>query len=298
MPVAISYVRFSSIKQIDSSSRERQNRLVAGWLEANPDYTLSELKFEDLGRSGYHGDHVAKGGSWGKLLAAVEEGVIEEGSVILVEAIDRTGRLDMTEALHYLTPILRAGISIITLDDGNTYNRESLNGSQIFLLVAKIQAAHSYSKLLSERTKQSYQIRREKAKKGEQVKRWTPVWLTTDGKIKDHLAPSIKEVFDLYISGMGKNSIANRLRASGIEEFKTCSAPTIDAWLTNKTAIGYWGDIPNIYPAVVTKEVFLQAQKRRKEIATKKPEKTSKLILPSSSGHGFRHSSELQRLPG
>lgn len=279
MPKAFGYIRFSSAKQVSSNSRQRQNEMIARWLEENPSYNLSDLKFEDLGRSGYHGEHAAKGGGWAKLLAAVEAGAITAGDVVLVEALDRTGRLETVDALHFLNPILRADVSVITLDDGNTYSRESLNGPQIYLLVAKIQAAHGYSKILSERVKRSYEIRKQQARDGGPVKRAVPLWLTTDGRLKEHVASYVKMAFELYVSGMGKISIARRLRASGVEELSTCCGPTIDAWLQNRTVIGYWDDIEGVYPPAVSRELFLQAQKRRKDVSTPKPSKTAKHLL-------------------
>lgn len=279
MPRAISYIRFSSTKQSAGSSHQRQQEAVARWLLQNADYSLSELEFTDLGKSGYHGDHIRDGGGWAKLLLAVDAGAITAGDVVLVEAMDRTGRLPPLDMIDIIKPVLKAGVAIITLDDGNRFDEDSLNGPQIYLLVAKIQAAYGYSRTLSERTKASYQIRKEKAKKGEKVKRFAPIWLTVDGDLKDDLATYIKQVFDLYISGVGKNAIANRLRASALPEFETCSGPTVDGWLKNKAAIGYWGDIPDVYPAVVSREVFLQAQKRQQEVRTEGPTRTSKNFL-------------------
>ncbi|VFB22084.1 recombinase family protein [Pseudomonas fragi] len=279
MPSAISYIRFSSSKQSDGNSHQRQMEAAQRWLINNPSYTASTMNFEDLGVSGFHGDHIKDGGGWAKLLLAVEAGHIKAGDVVLVEAMDRTGRLPALQMIEIIRPVLQAGIAIITLDDNNKFDEDSLNGPQIFLLVAKIQAAHGYSKILSERTKESYQIRKEKARKGEKVRRGVPIWLTTDGELKAHLAPYIKEVFDLYISGVGKNTIANRLRASGVPEFKTCSGPTVGSWLQNTTTIGYWDDIPDVYPAVVSKELFLQAQNRWKEVAKSPPSRTSKNFL-------------------
>lgn len=279
MPSAISYIRFSSSKQSDGNSHQRQMEAVSRWLLSNPSYTASTLKFEDLGKSGFHGDHIKDGGGWAKLLLAVEAGLIKSGDVVLVEAMDRTGRLPPLDMINILKPVLQAGVAIITLDDNNRFDEASLNGPQIYLLVAKIQSAYGYSKILSERTKESYKIRKESARRGEPVKRGVPIWLTSDGKLKEHITPHIKEVFDLYISGIGKNTIANRLRASGIPEFKTCSGPTVGGWLQNNTTIGYWDDIPNVYPAVVSREVFLQAQNRRKELATAAPSRTSKNFL-------------------
>ena len=158
---AISYVRFSSFRQHGGSSVERQNAMIAEWLTRHPDYELSSLKFEDLAKSGYHGDHIKAGGGFGKLLEAVKFGAIKDGDVVLVEAIDRTGRMDTVDMLDLLTPILKAGVSIITLDDGNSYNRASVNGSHIYMLMAKIQAANQYSEALSRRVTASYRIREE-----------------------------------------------------------------------------------------------------------------------------------------
>ncbi|MCV9921986.1 recombinase family protein [Pseudomonas sp. BT-42-2] len=280
MPAAIPYIRFSSDKQKQGSSEERQNQMVVRWLDQHPEYTRSNLKYSDLGKSGFHGHHIREGGNFAKLLAAVEAGAIRSGDVVLVEAIDRTGRLPFLEMLNkVISPILQAGVSIVTLDDNVMYDGKSLEGGQLFLLVAKIQAAYGYSKQLSERVSASYEIRRQKAINGESVKRWTPIWLTVDGVLKETIAPYIKQAFDLYVSGVGKTTIANRLRASGVPELATCSGPTVEAWLRNKSAIGYWNDIPNVYEPVVTPELFMQAQQRKKQAATKPRERTSKHFL-------------------
>ncbi|WP_312931493.1 recombinase family protein [Pseudomonas sp.] len=280
MPSAIPYIRFSSARQNTGSSAERQQQMVTQWLTQHPDYTQSNLTYEDLGRSGYHGEHVNEGGGFAKLLQAVKAESIKAGDVVLVEAIDRTGRLHPLDMLNkVITPILAAGVSIITLDDGVTYTHDSAASGHLFLLVAKIQAAYGYSKSLSERTKASYVIRREQAKATGEVKRHTPIWLTSDGKLKDEIAIYIEQAFTLYVSGVGKTTIANRLRASGVPELATCSGPTVEAWLRNKTTIGYWNEIPNVYPPVVSNELFAQAQQRKKAVATKPRERTSKHFL-------------------
>ncbi len=282
MAQAIPYIRFSSFKQTESNSYQRQKEAVERWLKNNQRYTLSSLVFEDLGKSGFANEEKKKykqASGLVKIAKAIESGMIKAGDVVLVEAFDRATRQATVSAISLITPILKAGVGIITLDDGIHYTEESLNGSHAYLLIAKIQAAHGYSKNLSERVKDSYRIRKDNAKKGEQIKRFVPVWLTTDGKIKEEIAPHIREAFSLYISGVGKTAIANRLRQSGVPELEKCSGPTVDGWLQNKTAIGYWDDVPNVYPAVVENDVFLLAQKVRKDRATKKPEKTAKHFL-------------------
>ena len=291
MPAAISYTRFSSERQKHGTSTERQQQMVTDWLVRNPEYTRSELTYGDVAKSGYHGDHLKDGGDFAKLLLAVKAGLIKAGDVVLVEAIDRTGRLHPLKMLkEVVTPILEAGVLIITLDDNTTYTFESAATGHLFLLVAKIQAAHNYSKQLSERTKASYAIRIKNAKETGKVKRNTPIWLHSDGTLNDIVAPYIKQVFELYVSGVGKTTIANRLRASGVPELATCSGPTVESWLRNQAAIGNWEygkDDPDksseiirgVYPAVVSDELFLQAQQRKKAVATKPRERTSKHFL-------------------
>lgn len=278
-PCAISYIRFSSARQTGGSSTERQRQMVTTWHNAHPEYIRSDLTFADLGKSGYHGEHLHDESGFAKLLAAVEAGAIKAGDVVLCEAIDRTGRLHPLKMLNeVITPILAAGVNIITLDDNVTYTFESAASGHLFLLIAKIQAAHNYSKQLSERTKASYAIRREQAKATGKVKRHTPVWLTSDGEVIEHVAVHVRQAFELYVSGVGKTAIANRLRASGVDELKTCSGPTIEGWLRNKVAIGYWNDV-KVYEPVVSDELFMLSQQRKKAVATKPRERTSKHLL-------------------
>lgn len=291
MPAAISYIRFSSDRQKHGTSTERQEEMVKTWLLAHPNYTRSNLKYKDVAKSGYKGDHLKDGGGFAKLLEAVEAGDIKAGDVVLCEAMDRAGRLESLDMLtKVIAPILYAGVSIITLDDNTAYTKASVNTPQIHLLLAKIQAAHSYSQALSDRTKANYAIRIKNAKATRKVKRNTPIWLSSDGVLNKDVEPYIKQVFELYVSGIGKNAIANRLRASGVKELATCSGPTVESWLRNQAVIGNWEygkDDPNktteiirgVYPRVVSDELFLLAQQRKKATATKPRERTSKHFL-------------------
>lgn len=289
MPQAISYVRFSSLRQSKGHSVERQEQMIAEWLDSHPQYTLSALQYKDLGKSGYHGKHV-EGGGFGKLREAVQEGAIQAGDVVLVEAIDRTGRMDTVAMLDLLTPILKAGVSIITLDDGNTYNRESVNGSHIYMLMAKIQAAHQYSAALSRRITATYEKRKEQAKAGVAPKRATPVWLTSEGVVIEPVAEQIRVAFDLYISGVGKSTIAKRMRESGVLELAKTTGTAVGRWLRNRTAIGEWEVykldanrpteiIRDAYPPVVSLSTFQKAQMHRERVATKPAKKTAKHFL-------------------
>ncbi|KEZ74050.1 recombinase [Pseudomonas syringae pv. syringae FF5] len=290
MKQAISYIRFSSARQDGGSSVERQEGMIAKWLLDHQDYELSKLNYSDLGKSGFHGEHVKEGGNFGKLLKAVMDGYIKRDDVVLVEAIDRTGRLPALQMLSdVIAPILRAGVSIITLDDNTTYTEASVGGPHLFMLVAKIQAAHEYSRTLSRRVEDSYKKRRKDAKeKGVAPKRMTPVWLNSDGTVREDVAPWIKTAFELYVSGVGKSTIAKRLRESGVERLAKASGPGVEGWLRNKAVIGKWETligtpehhvIDDVYPLIIEPSLFYKAQVHAEKMKTQRPIKTAKHFL-------------------
>nr|WP_083848894.1 recombinase family protein [Pseudomonas luteola] len=272
MPTAIPYLRFSSGLQQHGSSIERQERMIARWLEANPSYTLSTLRFQDLGISGYSGAHLENG--FGKLLEAVKAGVFKDGDCILFEAIDRAGRLPPLQMLGIIGQILETGLSIITLDDGIVYTRESVGSQHLFLLVAKIQQAYQYSETLSRRMRESWISRRNNAATGKGIKRKLPVWLK-EGKLRDEIAPFIVQTFEDFAAGLGARRLRQRLQGTH-PELEKITPNGILGWLSNKTAIGYDGDIPNVHPPVVSLELWYRVQKAledRKNTDTASPSK-------------------------
>lgn len=286
---AVPYIRFSTKKQIDSNSKQRQEDAVNRWIAMHSDeYVKFNKTFEDLGKSASKGHHTLKGTGFNKLIQAIEDGYIKAGDAILIEAFDRATRQKPLDAIDTIKPILKAGVAIVTLDDGNMITEAHLDDSPFYILVGKIQAAHGYSKQLSRRMKDSYRLRREEAKKvgGEQIERHTPVWLTSDGKVKDDVKTKVVEVFDLYISGMGKHAIASRMRLSDVSALAKCSGPTVDGWLKNPAVIGVWANtdstdepIEGVYPPIIPVEKFHLVQELLKERATEPRKRTSKHFL-------------------
>jgi hypothetical protein len=267
--LAFSYVRFSSLKQRHGNSLKRQQDMVSKWLLANPDYVLSdEASYHDLGKSGFSGAHLDN--AFGRLLAAIEDGTIPKGSVILIEAIDRAGRMEPMEMLPLLSRIVNAGVDLVTLDDGITYDRQSANSNHLFLLVAKVQQAHQYSDALSRRLKAAYKAKREKAAAGLGATRRMPLWISKTGsektndlviKLRDDIAPFVTQVFEDYAAGIGERRILGRLKGQH-PDFETISPSTFRRWLRNPVAVGRWNDIEDVWPAVVSKELWFRVQKR------------------------------------
>jgi|GEM_PF-550016 DNA invertase Pin-like site-specific DNA recombinase len=262
---AYSYIRFSTGKQQKGSSLERQQALLDRWAEANPTFTLNrELSFKDLGISGRSGRHLKSG--FGKLLEAIEKGAIGAGDFVLVEAIDRAGRMEPGIMSGILIDILNAGVSLVTLDDNQVYTQESLRGGSFYILVGKVQAAFNYSESLSVRMKASYKSRNALALAGVKPKRHTPVWLTSKGELIPEIAPLVKQAFEDYASGLGERRIFERIFEGNTNPLLARMAPsTVKRWMTNRTVLGEWQGIPDVYPAVVEPELFYRVQKRMEE---------------------------------
>lgn len=267
--IAIPYLRFSSDRQAQGSSYERQQSMIAKWLQDHPEYALSPMRFEDLGVSGWSGEHLENG--FGKLLAAIKSGHIEKGNVVLVEAIDRMGRLEPMDMIPLLSGILKNGVNIITLDDGTEYTRTSANGQHLFLLAAKVQQANLFSENLSRRISDSWKSRRKKADNGEAIKKRLPVWLSKDNQLREDIAPIIVEAFELYASGWGERRIRGRIKERCTNESGTILYPElhkvspagVQSWWDMRTAIGYWNDTPNVHPAVIPMELWVRVQQER-----------------------------------
>lgn len=261
MPTAYSYIRFSSEKQKHGASRERQQDMVARWKSEHPEYVVSENTYEDLGISGWSGAHLDN--AFGRLLAAIEKGAIKPGDMILVEAIDRAGRMNPDKMLNILTSITSAGVALTSLDDGAVYSSDPTKSNNLFLLVAKVQQAWSYSDALSRRVKDAYQRKRDRAAQGLTTKRRTPAWLTTDGQLIPEVARFVVQAFEDFAAGLGERRIHRRIyeHPECPEQLKNLSPGTVKKWFNNRTALGYWGETPNVYPAVVSGELFYLVQR-------------------------------------
>ncbi|MNE00942.1 hypothetical protein D3C80_933660 [compost metagenome] len=267
--------------------------MVARWLGTHPDYSLSDQTFQDLGKSGWKGEHIKEGGGFAELLAAVQAGLIQKGDAVLVEAIDRTGRLPVLDMLSIIvSPILRAGVSIVTLEDNLVFTEASLNeGGHIYILVGKIQAARQYSDNLSRRLTASYDSRRRLAKEGTTPKRNTPVWLTSTGVVIGEVADQIKLAFELYTSGLGKAVIAKRMRESGVAALAKTSGPGVEGWLRNEAVIGRWNG-SQVYEPIVDLSLYQLAQIEGEKRKTASRAKTAShfyvgLIKCGCCGHNF-----------
>lgn len=258
MPIAVSYVRFSSAIQEKGSSLARQQGYIDEWVIDNPEIPLSPMKFSDLGISGFSGKHLNN--DFGKILAAIKNKKIVAGDYLLIEALDRLGRLQTSEMIHHITGIINAGVTIVTLEDKAIYDKESLDGGALWQLSGKVQQAHGESKRKSIMIKKSYDNRKKLAEAGVMIKRKTPWFLSLDNTITPENKDLMQFIFTSYLNGVSQNDIVRSLKEKSPAQFAKYSPTALKKLILNKTCIGYWGDIKGVYPSAVTETLFYSVQ--------------------------------------
>jgi DNA invertase Pin-like site-specific DNA recombinase len=217
--IAYSYIRFSSQEQTHGDSLRRQIEARDNWLKRHPHVRLDRrARYTDKGKSG-RGEHLH--GAMGVFLAKVKAGEIARGSILIVENLDRLGRLPTTDQLTLFLDLIRAGITIVSTMDNTEYSLESLNGPiGMGLLIGSIsimKRAFDESETKSVRSKENWdQIRKNKKVGTKRVPGWIVV---VDGryKLNEERVAIVRRIFRLTEEGWGKDRITALFNQEGIE---------------------------------------------------------------------------------
>lgn len=217
-------MRFSDPRQASGHSSERQMTYARRWAQEHGLALDESLTLRDEGLSAYHQHHI-KSGALGVFLAAVEQGKIAPGSVLVVEGLDRLSRAEPIQAQAQLAQIINAGISVVTASDGKVYSRERLKSNPmdlVYSLLVMIRA-HEESDTKSKRVLAS--IRR-------QCQGWLagtyrglirngkdPVWVRRMDDAWELIPERVEAVHEglrLYRIGYGAKRIIESLQEKGL----------------------------------------------------------------------------------
>jgi len=299
-PKAYSYIRFSSPEQEKGDSLRRQIQLSEEYCKQNGLILDDTLKLTDRGLSAFKGIHRTKG-ALGEFLRLVEEGKIPPGSVLLVENLDRLSREQILDALNQFTGIIRAGIKVVTLQDGMEYCQESINQNwaQLIISITYMARAHDESETKSKRISAVWENKRSKAGNGgKKLTAKAPAWLKlSQDRTKFILIPeaakAIELIFRKKLAGKGAERIAQELNddpniweppRTGPKKTGGWRGSYINKILRSRAVIGEFqpyklvdgkrqpiGDpIPDYFPPVIDKELFYQVQAQLQANAEKK----------------------------
>ncbi|PMO44773.1 site-specific recombinase [Vibrio splendidus] len=281
MTTAYSYIRFSSTTQSQGDSLRRQTQLAQEYCLKHS-LTLSEQSFQDLGISAFRSDNTNEDNGLGQFLKALEQGVVPNGSYLLVESLDRLSRNNTLIAMGQLLNIIGKGVTVVTLIDDHKYSSETKNPSMdILISLSHMERAHNESKTKSERIKAAWANKRANPFDTNRTS-ITPFWLKLNKdrrtySVLENQAAIIKRIFQLSIDGHGVISIVRILNEEGIAAPKggTWAQTTVSRTLNSKAVIGHYMPkrgraktnslIENYYPAIISEDTYYLSQSRKSE---------------------------------
>jgi DNA invertase Pin-like site-specific DNA recombinase len=285
-PKAYSYLRFSTPDQMKGDSFRRQTQQAKDYADRKG-LTLDEHSFEDLGISAYQGRN-QEAGALKLFVEAVDNGVIESGSYLLVESLDRISRQSPRKASRVLEDICERGITLVTLFDGKEYDINALEKDPLtFILIVLIfQRANEESATKARRLRSAWENKRKKIANGEPIRLTSkgPKWLQPepDGsgfEIIPERGEVVRRIFKLALEGNGKKPIAETLNRNNVPVFgngKQWYSSYVAKILTNPATYGTLtphssnpnnskdrkpqDSIDGYFPAVIDRETFERAQ--------------------------------------
>jgi DNA invertase Pin-like site-specific DNA recombinase len=279
--LAVSYSRFSDPKQSAGDSADRQDRDFRQFCQLH-DLTPSGEVYADRGRSGYHDEHRRKG-RLGQLVAFAKEGRFEPGTVVVVEAWDRLGRLRPDKQTALVAELVQTGVSIGVCRLNDIFAEDDFGTHKWTTLAVFIQLAYQESKQKAERVAASWAKRREKAQQeGRQVGCPLPAWVEKVNpeevggavRLTPGRAEALRRIFRLAAEGLGHSRIAAALTAGGVKAFGRSgrwTVPYIANLLNDRRAVGeaqfYKGTgepdgkpLAGYFPAAVSEEEYQLAR--------------------------------------
>lgn len=281
-----SYMRFSTPEQSKGHSLQRQTEYATQYALDNGLVLDESLTMRDEGLSAYHQKHISKG-ALGVFCKAIDEGLVDPGSVLIVENLDRLHRGKVREAMPFLLNIVNAGITVITAADGREYSQTSLDNNhfQLFESLSIMSRAHEESETKSKRVKAAIVG---------QIEHWIehgsgkvirngrdPYWVQakedkTGFELIKERAAIICEMINLFHKGWGMLKIQRYLNEN-YQPFKGAQwyAVYVNSVLNNRTLIGERSFvvndkkyiINNYYPALLTDIEFALLQNELKNRA-------------------------------
>jgi DNA invertase Pin-like site-specific DNA recombinase len=253
--------------------------------------------------SAYRGANVETG-RLGEFLTAVTQGLINRGSYLLIENLDRLSRNKPRKAFRLLEQICEAGITVVTTADGRRYDEATLDDDPMALMYALMVAirANDESETKSDRVGKEYARKRERAAQGTEngkpFTRMLPAWLRfneqkREREVDPERAAVIVNIFKMADEGLGQHKIAQRLNEQAVPTWggrgkqrkaECWHRSYVKKLLTNSAVVGTFTPhqkskqtkkrqalepIENYFPAVVDRELFERVASRTRAPAAR-----------------------------
>lgn len=273
MPVAYSYMRFSSEKQAKGDSFRRQEELVKDYLASHPEIELdTSLSLRDAGTSAYKGLH-AKKGALGVFIRLVDDGKIEKGSYLLVEHFDRLSREEILKAQTQFLQLINEDIIVVTLADGREYSRQSVNANplELFMSIMMMVKAHDESAMKADRVSRAWRQKMLRVADGVQLTKRVPFWIVKEDRTKEipEKVKIVKRIFELSSKGLGGQRITTILNEEGVapptSKAKKWGISSVKKVLNSEAVLGVLNTADGVrhegyFPRVITEKLWVKTR--------------------------------------
>lgn len=182
-----------------------------------------KLRMHDAGVSAFRGKNAGDSGELGAFLTLCRQGLVPEGSYLLVESLDRISRMTPRRVSRLLDDIVDAGVTLVTLSDGQEYDADRLSSEPMALLVTLMVSwrAHEESKTKAQRLSAAWAEKRRKVREGESAHLTAkgPSWLewTPEGwRERTPHADTVRRVYQMTLAGMGEHAIAATFNSEAV----------------------------------------------------------------------------------
>jgi DNA invertase Pin-like site-specific DNA recombinase len=275
------YVRWSSEQQTGRDSLRRQ--LEAAQRYADEHRLVIVETIIDEAVSAFSGHHLTKG-RLGDFIRRVEDHAVTIPHTLICESLDRLNRQSPLDALLPFIGLINAGITLVTLTDGQHFTRQSMaddGGLRLLTSLIVMLRAHEESATKSKRVGAAWERKRREASVHKLTKT-CPAWLRlTPDRGRFEVIPDRAEVvrlmFEETAAGIGKGSVAARLNAAGVPPFRGkhgWHASYIQKVLASGAVIGTYQPhrmeggrrvpagppVPDYFPAVVDPDLRMKAR--------------------------------------
>jgi DNA invertase Pin-like site-specific DNA recombinase len=272
--------------QLKGDSRRRQLEASQAYADEHGLDLAGDAQLEDIGISAYKGANL-KDGALGQFVAAVKAGSVERGSYLIVESLDRLSREEILPAHTLFLSIVQAGINLVTLTDQRVYRAKTTNLVDMITSLVIMERAHEESKTKGLRVGAAWKQKRTRAAQGQPMTARCPAWLqlAADRRSYEPMPERVQIVRQIFAdsgAGLGMYSISTRLNKAGVPAFVGKNGwhrSYIAKTLANRAVLGEFqphvktdgkrvpeGDpIVGYFPAIVSEELFFQAQHGRSQ---------------------------------
>lgn len=302
------YIRVSSDSDDQLLSFTAQVRYYSDYTVSHPEYVLTDIYADE----GITGTEMKKRDDFNRLIRDCKKRKIDR---IITKSVSRFAR-NTTELLTVVRMLKEIGVSVYFEEQGIDTATLDLE----MILTFPGMAAQKESETISDNMRWSYQKRMESGEFNCCRAAYGYDLVNGELRVNDTEAAVVRRIFDLYLSGIGKQAIANQLNSDGIPKrygYTTWHSFTIDYILNNER---YMGDallqksyttevlpyrkkrnhgekvqfyVENSNPAIVSRETYqaaqeLQRRKSKGSFTKKERYPLSAILKCPDCGHNYR----------